>query len=389
MDGARDTHSPTIAHDSEGPLIAAQAAADMLGIHRSTLYLAVRKMKLVPDAYTPGGHARFRLETLERFRERLALDSATGGDSTMARAVARAVEALSRYTQLQPVCETVVDAALAACPGFETCVVGARDDHDHHGEPRLLAERGLPPRLRIEYDFLRRRPGMDTITTKIIRERAPFFCGDVRAPDVSVPEGALIAMNDAGFRSCAALPCVADGETFGVMICLGRAPCDFSEPEIVALGNLAHVLTIALRRQRRDEAASRQTAAIGNLMRQTQRAQAGEVSPGNLAEIRRTFQRGARAWYVSEWGVIDPSADAPAPLAELLRAAATANEQRQMEWTDDAGAKVAIAIPAVAPGSRAAVGAIWRRQDLRSGMELALLHIYAQICSILASAANH
>ncbi|HET9109196.1 MAG TPA: GAF domain-containing protein [Ktedonobacterales bacterium] len=382
MDAARETR------DSDGPLIAAQAAADLLGIHRSTLYLAVRKLKLVPDAYTPGGHARFRPETLERFRERLALDSATGGDSAMARAVARAVEALSRYTQLQPVCETVVDAALAACPGFETCVVGARDEHDHHGEPRLIAERGLPPRLRLEYDFLRRRPGMDMITTTIIRERTPFYCGDVRAPDTSVPEGALIALNDFGFRSCAALPCVADGETLGVMICLGRAPCDFSEPEIVALGNLAHVLTVALRRQRRDEAASRQVAAIGELMRLAQRAQAGELRPSDLAQIRHTFQRGARTCQVSECGITTPSPDASAPLAELLRAAVATATQRQIEWADDRGKNIALAIPILSPGGPAAVGAVWRRQDMRSGVELALLQIYAQVCSMIVPVAG-
>lgn len=385
MDGARATRTTAAAHSDDSPLIAAQAAADMLGIHRSTLYLAVRKLKLVPDAYTPGGHARFRPETLERFRERLTLDSATGGDSTVARAVARAVEALSRFTELQPVCETVVDAVLLACPTFETCVVGAREEHEHHGAPRLVAERGLPPRLRLEYDFLRRRTDLELITTTVIRERTPFFCGDVLAPGAFVPEGALLAMNDTGFRSCAALPCVAGGETLGLLVCLGRAPHDFSEPEIVALKNLAHVLTVALRRQRRNEAASRQTAAISELMRQTQRAQEGEVRLDDLAEIRRTFQHGARAGHVSEWGITNPPPDAPGPLTELLRAAAHTQQLAQAEWGDDADKKIALAIPIPSACGHAAIGAIWRRQDLRSGLELALLHIYAQICSILVS----
>ncbi|HZC06615.1 MAG TPA: GAF domain-containing protein [Ktedonobacterales bacterium] len=385
MDGVRDPHTMSPTSPVDGQLFAAQAAADLLGIHRSTLYLAVRKLKLIPDAYTPGGHARFRLETLERFRERLALDSATGGEGALSRAVANAVATLSRFTQLQPVCEAVADAALSACPGFETCMIAGRDEHDQHGEPRLLAERGLPQRLRLEYDFLRRRPGLDLITTMVIRQRTPFFCSDVRMPGAAAPEGGLIAMTSAGYRSCAALPCVSDGETLGLLICLGRVPCGLSEPEIVALSNLAHVLTVALRRQRRDEAALRQSAVIGELMRQTQLANRGEVGADELREIRRTFQQGARARLVSEWGIDNDTSDAPAPLSDLLRAAATTDAPQRVEWADDEGWRIGLAIPMQAPGRRAAVGAIWRRRDLRSGMEVALLHVYAQVCSIIAS----
>src|SRR5579864_5922075 len=161
MESTRDDPAATqTEHSGEAyeRLYAAQAAAELLGIHRTTLYLAVRKMKLVPDAYTPGGHARFRRETLERFRDRLTLDSATGGDGSIARAVARAVASLSHFLTLQPVCDAVVDAALMACPGFETSLVVARDERCANGSDlRLLAERGLPVRVSLEYRFLRRR----------------------------------------------------------------------------------------------------------------------------------------------------------------------------------------------------------------------------------------
>jgi excisionase family DNA binding protein len=371
-------------------LYAAQAAAELLGIHRTTLYLAVRKMKLVPDAYTPGGHARFRRETLERFRDRLTLDSATGGDGSIARAVARAVASLSHFTTLQPVCEAVADAALMACPSFATCILLARDHHCLSGyDLRLLTERGLPQRICLEYRFLHRRPGLDFITALVARNRTPFLCGDVLSPGVVAPEGSLLMLSDAGYRSCAALPCVSDDATLGILMCLGRAPCDLSEPESVALGNLADVLTVALRRERREEAARCQSAAIGELMRWAQLPVSD--SGDQFSEVRRICRQGVRARLVGEW---DPGeSNVPPPLADLLRAAANAATSQRAEWIDQDGPRIALAIPTQAlgqaPARPAAVGAVWRRQDFGAGfdagMELALLHVYAQACAAIAS----
>jgi hypothetical protein len=382
--GRQRPTSHRIASDEQ--MFAAQAAAELLGIHRSTLYLAVRKSKLIPDAYTPGGHARFRWETLERFRERLTLDSATGGGGSISRAVASAIASLSHFTKLQPVCEAVVEAALIACPGFETCLAVAHDDYTNAcNDLRLLAERGLPQRLRQEYHWLRRRPGLDFISSMVARQQEPYFCYDIQLERGAAPEGGWATLTNAGFHSCAALPCVHDGVTLGLLICLGRAPCSASEPEMVALRNLADVLTVALRRQRRDEATLRQTTAISELMRQTQLAQSGVTSADDLGAARRICQQGARARVVQEWGIASASTPAPAPLANLLRAAASTETPQRVEWAEDDGGRIALAIPAQAQDGHAAVGAIWLRQDLCSGMEVTLLQVYAQVCSAIAS----
>ena len=372
-------------------LYAAQAAADLLGIHRTTLYLAVRKMKLIPDAYTPGGHARFRRQTLERFKDRLTLDSATGGDGSIARAVARAVSSLSRSPTLQPVCDAVVDAALLACPGFETCVALAHDDHCPAGyDLRVLAEHALPRRLCLEYRFLHDQPGHDFITAQVVRQQTPFFRGDMLSTP-ETPKSGLLALSDTGYRSCAALPCVWEDLTLGVLLCLGRAPCDLSEPETVALTNLADVLTIARRRERREEAVRRQSATIAELMRRAQApsADAADADADPLADVRRICQQGARARLVGEWGLSETNVSPP--LADLLRAAAANDALQRAEWAEQDGARVALAIPVRPPAqapsadqaSRAAVGAIWRRHDLGAGLELALLQVYAQACTSL------
>lgn len=379
MAGAHTRHGATFGQQSEDHLYASAAAADFLGIHRSTLHLAVRRLKLIPDSYTPGGHARFRRETLERFSERLALDSATGGDGSIARALANAVASLSHFTALEPVCAAVVDATLAACPSFEGCMVIAYNDDSQRSDFQLLASRGIPKQLATEYRWLRRHPGVEFITSTVAKQRTRFLCGDLQAPGADVPEGGLQALSSASWRSCAALPCVSDGQTLGLLVGLGRTPCGFTEPEVAALVNLADVVTVALRRWRRDEAAQRQTETIGALMRQSQ-AIAGRAADDDISTLRQICQQGARAKLVREWGITaDEESQTPAPLAELLRAAAAADAPQRAEWTEPEGASIALATPTL--DGRAAVGAIWRRQDMRSGMELALLQVYAQACA--------
>ena len=394
MDGS-DAHGATAGattvhdvSDDRSPIYAAQAAADFLGIHRSTLYLAVRRLKLIPDGYTPGGHARFRRETLERFSDRLALDSATGGAGGIGRAVASAVASLSHSSALQPVGEAVVQATLAVCPGFDGCMALICDDDSPRGDGlRLLTSHGVSRRLTTEYQWLRRRPGIAFISSEVTHSGEPFICADLCAPDASAPEGGRAALVSAGYRSCAALPCVAGEVTLGALICLGRSPCALSEPEIVALGNLADVLAIALRRERRDAAIERQSRMISALLRESRRPASCPVFVAErIAELRRIFLAGTRARQVqAPLREAAPACCAPSdcaasePLHELLRVAAREGVAQRAEWREEEGALVALATPAVL--GQGAVGALWRRQDMRSGMELAALETFAEACA--------
>ncbi|HEX8732592.1 MAG TPA: GAF domain-containing protein [Ktedonobacterales bacterium] len=382
MTESRNLHAASGLGAAEDRLYSSHEAAAFLGIHRSTLHLAVRKRKLTPDSYTPGGHARFRYETLRQFRDRLALDSATGGDGGVARALSGAVASLSRITDLEPVCEAVVDAALAACPSFTACLALACRD----GVPRksfdLIVSRGVEDRLMLEYRWLRRSPGVDFISSMVARQGARMLVPDVLSAGTSVPEGTQRLFSGAGWRSAALLPCVSNGETLGLLICLGRVVCSPSEPEIAALEQLADVMTVALRRWRRDDATRRQAEAIRALILQSRASVGRAPRDGDLAALRRICQQGAQARVVCEWGFPTAmDAGAPEPLADLLRAAATGGAEQRAEWTGTDGAAIALATPAPTAVGRAAVGAIWRKEDMRSGIEMALLQVYGQSCA--------
>jgi hypothetical protein len=151
---------------------------------------------------------------------------------------------------------------------------------------------------------------------------------------------------------------------------------------LLALASLSDVLTAAMRRGRRDDAAQRQIAAIADLVRHAEHAPEGSSPANDLSTLRGICQHGARAQLVREWGLVaGDSTQTPAPLGDLMRAAAATSAPQRAEWLADDGAAIALAAPTHSPTGQAAVGAIWRRQDLRSGMELALLQVYAQACA--------
>ena len=65
------------------PLIASGAAALRLGLHRSTLYLAIKRGLITPDLITSGRHARFSEATLDAYAEQLRHTFATRPSSTL------------------------------------------------------------------------------------------------------------------------------------------------------------------------------------------------------------------------------------------------------------------------------------------------------------------
>src|SRR6185437_15010137 len=61
-------------------LYGVQDAATYLGIHRATLFRALRNGLIIADRTTPMGRARFHLATLQAYRETLRHQAATSQD---------------------------------------------------------------------------------------------------------------------------------------------------------------------------------------------------------------------------------------------------------------------------------------------------------------------
>ncbi|MGH2487245.1 MAG: helix-turn-helix domain-containing protein, partial [Ktedonobacterales bacterium] len=160
--------------------LGAQEAAVFLGVHRSTLHAAARQGTIVPDGRTPGGHMRFALATLERFRDRLVSSPATGDGGTFAPVRALAMLAHQLVEQAGP--DSIYMAAVAgvrsAIPGIDMCVLAIRvGDHGDDTSLRIAAQEGFP---RWVFDEFRRLRGtFKFATTAALRSRESDFCENV------------------------------------------------------------------------------------------------------------------------------------------------------------------------------------------------------------------
>jgi hypothetical protein len=81
-DGSGEDWQPVSVHPST-PLFASGAAAIRLGLHRTSLYLAIKRGLITPDLITPGGHARFSEATLDAYAEQLRHTFATRPSSRL------------------------------------------------------------------------------------------------------------------------------------------------------------------------------------------------------------------------------------------------------------------------------------------------------------------
>ncbi len=162
------------AHGSGEHLYGAQEAAEFLGIHRSTLHLAVAHNVLVPDAHTPGGHVRFRRETLDEFTARLHCEPATSRSQLMC----ELVETLDDPEGDIAFCHRAFARIRQAIPAFTMCAVALSTptpDDPHAIQP--LVQEGFPEHLAPQYMAM--RPRMEFATTTALRTHEPELCEDI------------------------------------------------------------------------------------------------------------------------------------------------------------------------------------------------------------------
>jgi GAF domain-containing protein len=227
--------------------LGAQEAAVFLGVHRSTLHAAARQGTIVPDGRTPGGHMRFALATLERFRDRLITSPATGDGGTFApvRTLATLAHQLVEPTDLESACVAAVAGVRSSIPGVELCVLAIRagdDGDDNH--LRVAAQEGFP---RWVFDEFRRLRGtFKYATTAAMHSRESDFCENVA--ERSLHAGTERVVRGLGLSAYATLPLVANDEALGVLVCAARGPLTFSDHDRAFLRGVADELAALLAR---------------------------------------------------------------------------------------------------------------------------------------------
>ena len=228
-------------------LYGTQRAAKLLGLHRSTINVAVRKRLLIPDERTPGGHLRFRDATLEAFRERLAGCPATGGgaETSPLRLLADVCALLARNESPAALAGRVVVGVPRALPGVTMCTVArVVAEPDDRLAPRVIAQSRLPDEVLTRFEQL--KTTFKFAITTVLRTLSPEYCDDTAV--ASLHTGTLELQRILPLGSYAALPVVAGERAVGALFCSGPAPRHFTEHDQALLGAVADLLSVALTR---------------------------------------------------------------------------------------------------------------------------------------------
>lgn len=376
--------------------LGAQEAAVFLGVHRSTLHAAARQGTIVPDGRTPGGHMRFALATLERFRDRLVTSPATGDGGAFApvRALASLAHQLVSPSDLESACVAAVAGVRSAIPGIEMCVLAIRSgDHGEDTRLRVAAQEGFPSWVFDE--FRRLRGTFKYATTAALRSRESDFCENVA--ERSLHAGTERIVRGLGLRAYATLPLVANDEALGVLVCAARSPMTFSEHDRAFLRGVVDELAAMLARgaERRSLLArvsashaltsaafalrlERDTNRAGKSERKGGHGAAGTLAASASERMGALFRdlTGADAVCALGFGRDLPTRDPH--LLSLTCQACAGDDLVEERWTVDGVAYTgaAASVPLNA-GLRGGVGAVWRGKHARMEADHALLVTFA------------
>lgn len=366
----------------------AQDAARFLGIHRSTLNAAVRQGLIVPDQFTPGGHARFRQETLEAYRTHLAEAAAASREGALApaRVLAEVAHLLVAPAQLEQVAGAVVESIRHALPGVVMCCIAARTgDASDRFRMRVLAQHGFPHWIFTDYSRYRSTFRFATIAAlqslePQVREdcaRETLFGGTARLFRL-VPLGAY-----------AVQPIVWGSEALGVIVCVYQHPHVFDETERMLLQGVGDELAAALQNTGQLQHVTSNLAHAHALMRHALRLRAdpaarvapfaGGEPPGMPAQaMGELFRRltGARAVCALGFGVDLATTDAH--LLDLACQACAGDEMAYAEWNESGALYTGIgaSVPQER-GRRGGVAAIWPGTRVAPEADHALLVTFA------------
>ncbi len=421
----------------------AQAAASFLGLHRSTLFLAVQRKHLIPDRFTPGGHARFRQTTLEAFRSRIAKEAVTSEAplyapvkslTTLAQVINN-VAPLPKPTRLihdkdisdevRKVCASAVMAITDAPLHVETCLIALRvaDQRDPFAL-RTAAQHGVARGFLRDYEWLRHQPNTSFATLEALKTRTPIFCPDTSAP-LATHNGSAKLIKEYGIGSYAILPIVGGEDAVGVLFLIEKEPRTFTTHEMMFLSGVTEQVATAVTNQNRADrlAAYAQTGRDLTQLALTLRAQGGAAGSSNpattpirphdaLRQLLGVFLKGSEAMDVCALGF--EGGDAPGESAELNEltdrvwthgapmgrppraadgasstdsAAPNANQCERRAWMSKGQPVSALAISVPLGGQRrGAVGALWRRPEWPDEDHLLLVTL-AGACAMVASPA--
>ncbi|HEY7835739.1 MAG TPA: GAF domain-containing protein [Ktedonobacterales bacterium] len=226
---------------STSHLIGMTAAAKLLDVHRSTLSLAIHRHAVIPDAYTPGGHARFTLETIEAYRAQVR--DGPAGSGARPRLTQLLTRALAEAVAPRNLAELAFKHLTRLFPSLTQAMVLVHVPqlaNPWHVE--LLEEHGVQWQEAQRLGAL--RGTHDFAYLKVLLDGTPTICHDTHVEHIG--SGTRAFVEQSHLRAFLLLPLTFGKQVLGVLE-LGYAEVrEFPPPEVQFYSNIADLLAVAI-----------------------------------------------------------------------------------------------------------------------------------------------
>jgi GAF domain-containing protein len=389
-DGSGEDWQPVSVHPST-PLFASGAAAIRLGLHRTSLYLAIKRGLITPDLITPGGHARFSEATLDAYAEQLRHTFATRPSSRLkllnlplalgneAGAEPPLLESLRHIQRRLP--------ALTAL-GIVEPVMPSADEPGY----RIVAQIGVSSAIMERYRRLYRRVNLSI--PHVLATGEPIYLDDAsRQPPRASGTAALL--RSASHRAYAVLPLIVGNRVRGAFGVSSPEPFAFTSQIRDLLGDMAAELALFLRYQQQDRRQREWLNAVSEYVGFHTDASASGVVPSEAMIRKRNLLAHLAHAFLETYDAEDICVQGPtqtlAPRTAALRAiAARVDAERPIviETRSDAtGTLRVIALRVEMAGSDLVVGALWRESSTGTSVlgihqQEAALMTLASVCAL-------
>jgi hypothetical protein len=358
-------------------LLSTTQAAHLLGVHRSSLHLAVKNSVLAPDLVTQGGHYRFSHATLEAYAEHIAHAPLTTNTDLLTLLpkmlpLPDGKERLCRHTF------AAIERSMPDLTAF--IVVEAPIEQNLRIHPQITMSLRFPRSILKQFTATYGKQEMTT--ARVLATGEPFYCDNVRTRLIPY-SGSQFLNRRSPYQAYAVLPLAVDDEVFGTVGVCSRTPHSFTADEKDLLERAAESLAVALTCHNAVWARQSHAMALTVLLRESfdyRGKPARKRGPhATLGEgLLRVFQKetGAEETFVA--GVearLEPQSEGARRLAERIIGGALV---AATQWEDEHGPLIGVAV-AIPHGDAypIALGGVWRGALEESADFSALLYAFA------------
>jgi hypothetical protein len=372
-----------------------------LGLHRSSLYLAIKRGLITPDLLTPGGHARFSEATLDTYAEQLRHTFATRPSSLLK--VQNLLHGLGNEAGAEPPLLESLRQIQHRLPAFTALgiVESVTPSADSPGY-RIMAQIGISSAI---MERFRQLFGRVSLSVPLVLARGePIYLDDAsRQPPRA--SGTALLLRMASHRAYAVLPLIVGNRVRGTVGMSSPEPFAFTAQMRGLLNDIAAEVALLLRYQQQDNRQRAWLNAVGAYVGfHTDASASGAESseamvrkPNPLAHLAHAFLE----TYDAEDIYVHVPTQTLTPRTAALRAiTAHVDAERPIviETRSDAtGTLRVIALRVEMAGFYLVVGALWREnsheisEDVSAssiGQHEAALMTLAGVCALSFASAG-